>query len=270
MPLFFRIFAFVFSLCWLSGAAAWSELGHRTVGELADRQLSPEARAEVRRILEGEAVPTLAGVATWADEEREAETPLGQRSYRWHWVNFPKKACDYVAERECRNGDCVIEAIRMQQARLANRALPLAERREALKFLAHFVGDVHQPFHAGMGEDRGGNEFQISLRGKGTNLHSIWDYHLPQSSGFADADAYADHLQRLPALPMDATLASAHPPLQWGLESCRLIYSESLYPPRHRIGEDYLAQHRPLAELRLRQAGARLAALLEQALAPPG
>ena len=257
-------------------AFGWSLEGHRLVGELAERQLSPAARTEVAQLLAGEAEPTLAGVAGWADEIREdPSSALGKRSRRWHYLNFPRGAdCRYEPARDCPGGDCVIAAIAAQRAILADPRKPQAERRDALKFLVHFVGDVHQPMHAGFGDDRGGNEFQINYRGRGarhrdgdgTNLHSIWDYRLLRSAGLS-LDGYVERLLASP-LPVDPIPDSGLPSREWALESCRLIVDHQLYPRSHRIGDDYVERHRPLAEARVRLAAVRLAALLEQALAP--
>ena len=254
-------------------AQAWSRQGHQLVGDLAERGLTAEARAEVDRLLEGEPVPTLAGVATWADDIRAEETELGKRSKRWHFVNVPGEACDYVPARVCPDGKCVIGAINAQRAVLADRGQPMQKRREALKFLVHFVGDAHQPMHAGYPQDRGGNHFQIQYTGRGapggegTNLHSVWDYWLLRSAGL-DNPAYVQHLQALP-LPPDPAAGADNPARDWTLESCRLIHSEHLYPRRHAITDRYLDRHRPLAEARVRLAGARLAELLNATLAAP-
>ena len=258
---------------------AWSRQGHQIVGELAQQDLGPGARREVARLLAGEPVPTLAGVATWADEIRaESRTgghSLGERSTRWHYINFQRGAgCDYVPARDCPGGNCVVAAINAQRAILADRGRSLAERREALKFLVHFVGDVHQPMHAGYADDRGGNNFQLNYRGRGapkgegTQLHGVWDYWLVQSAGLDNA-AYVQRLRQSP-MPADPPPASDNPPAGWALESCRLVQAEGVYPARRRIGDAYLDRFRPVAEARLRQAGARLAALLNAALAPAG
>jgi hypothetical protein len=254
-------------------AHAWSRQGHQLVGELAERQLSPAALAQVRDLLADEAVPSLAAVATWADEIRAEENELGKLSRRWHYVNIPGKDCDYAPARDCADGECIIGAINAQRAVLADASRPRQERTNALKFLVHFVGDAHQPMHAGYPHDRGGNNYQLNYRGKGapegegTNLHGTWDYWLLQSAGLDNA-AYADKLSAMPPLQADPVPALGNAAQAWTIESCRLIHSESIYPPGHRITDAYLDQHRPLAEQRIRLAGQRLAGLLEEALAP--
>lgn len=259
-------------------AFGWSKQGHQLVGSLAESDLTPTARAEVARLLAGEPDPTLAGVSTWADEmraeSRRGANALGERSTRWHYVNFPDKGCQYDAGRDCPDGNCVIGAITAQAAILADERRSDEDRRNALKFVVHFVGDAHQPMHAGLASDRGGNNFQLNYRGKGapegqgTNLHGTWDYWLLQSAGLDNA-AYLDKLRQQP-LARDTSFGVASPALEWTMESCALIASEAIYPStrRRNITDDYLDKHRPTAERRVRQAGARLAALLNGALDP--
>jgi hypothetical protein len=260
-------------------AIAWSALGHKLVGELAQRHLTAAARAEVGRLLADEPVPTLAGVATWADTLRNNDPARFKQTARWHYVNFPQGDCSYVAERDCKDGNCAIAAIEAQRGILADRHLPLAARRDALKFLVHFVGDVHQPLHASDRNDKGGNDFQISLRTDiepeayardryaggvmGTNLHSVWDYYVLAERGL-DLDDYADQLDRQPWPPkLDRNAAT---PAAWAGESCGLIESRQLYPASHKMDRSYPDAQRALAEQRIRVAAYRLAMLLNQTL----
>ena len=261
-------------------AHAWSVLGHALTGEMAQRHLDPVAAAEIERLLAGEPVPTLAGVASWADHLRNNEPERFRATSRWHYVNYPRDRCEYEASRDCKGGDCVIGAIQAQQAILADRSQPLELRRDALKFLVHFVGDVHQPMHAGNRGDLGGNRFQVSLRTElepeayarkhyvdgvmGTNLHSVWDYYILGTEGL-ELQAYADRLDAQPWPPADTPAGQGTPPLApvtWAFESCNLLESRDLYPPQHEMDDAYLDFHRPLAEQRVRQGAWRLAQLL--------
>jgi hypothetical protein len=260
-------------------AFAWSALGHRLVGELAQRQLEPAAQAEVTRLLAGEAEPTLAGVAVWADDLRSSSPEDYQRTSRWHYINTPEGTCAADMARDCPGGECVVGAIEAQQRLLADASQPAGVRRDALKFLVHFVGDVHQPMHANNRPDLGGNRFAISLRTPiepeeyarsryvdgvmSTNLHSIWDYYVLGSTGLA-LPAYARRLD-LDTWPSTGALASG--PLAWAGESCRLIAARGLYPVDAAMDHAYLDSMRPLAEQRVRQAAWRLAALLNSTLA---
>ncbi|MCY7353769.1 MAG: S1/P1 nuclease [Lysobacter sp.] len=274
------VVAAVFALLLVAPLAhAWSALGHRLVGELASRHLTPAADAEVRLLLAGEPDPTLAGVAVWADTLRDSDPARFKATSTWHYVNTPPGQCDYLPERDCPGGNCVVGAIERQRAVLADRRQSIAARRDALKFLVHFVGDVHQPMHANNHADKGGNDYQISLRTAiqpeayarsryvdgvmGTNLHAIWDFYVLAERGLT-LPQYAQRLDALPWPPMpDGPLS---PPVAWAGESCRLIGARGLYPDSHKMDRSYPDAMRPLAEQRVRQAAYRLSVLLNETL----
>jgi nuclease S1 len=246
-------------------AYAWGALGHRLVARLAYGQLTPQARAQIAELLSGEAEPSLAGIANWADDLRDNDPGLGKRTARWHYVNIGSHDCAYAVERDCRKGDCVVEAIRRQSAILADRSKPRSERLQALKFVVHFVGDVHQPLHASNTSDRGGNDFQINYRGQGSNLHSLWDSGLLKSAGL-DEDAYLRRLQALPAPPDSTGSFSPDASVQWAEQSCKAVTRPGFYPARAKLDDGYYARYRPVAEQRLREGGAHLAQLLNATL----
>lgn len=265
-----KLFAVV-SLCALAlllhspHAAAWGGQGHRLVARIAERELTPQAHAEVARLLAGEPDPTLAGIASWADELRKSDPDLGKRSARWHYVNLGENDCAYAPPRDCPGGDCVIEALKAQAALLADRSQPLAARRQALKFVVHLVGDIHQPMHAGYAHDKGGNDFQLQFDGKGTNLHALWDSGMLYDRHLDD-DAYLQTLLALPAPAADSGPALPPPAAAWAQAACRIAVAPGVYPARHVLPDDYVARWRPLAEAQLRLAGERLAAILNAAL----
>lgn len=266
-------------LCFAPPAFAWGALGHRLVGAIAQRHLTPATQAEVDRLLKGEADPTLAGVATWADTLRDEDPARFKATGPWHYVKTEPGTCR-VEAAECPDGNCVTAAIERQLAIVGDAGQPMPRRREALKFVVHFVGDVHQPFHANSHDDAGGNGYQISLRTPiepeayartryvdgvmGTNLHSIWDYYELASRGL-DLEHYADALARRPWPPSPSTLSAAP---AWAGESCRLVESRHLYPPGHKLDHAYLDANRPLAEQRVLQAAFRLAEVLNRTLDP--
>ena len=260
-------------------ALAWSALGHRLVGAIAERHLDPAAEAQVRALLAGEPDPTLAGVAYWADALRNDDPPRFKATSRWHYINARGGGCDFDLARDCPDGGCVVAQIQRQRAILADRTRPREARRDALKFLVHLVGDAHQPMHAGDRTDAGGNQYQISLatalepeayaRDKyvdgvmGTNLHSVWDYYILGAAGLS-LPQYARKLDALPWPPSNE--APLFAPMAWARESCRLVEARHLYPDGHKLDDGYLDAMRPLAEQRIRQAAWRLASILNDAL----
>ncbi len=255
--------AFLFLLSAALPAHAWGPLGHRLVARLAEDGLSPAARVELDRLLAAEPGATLAGIATWADELRGSDPVLGRRTAAWHYVNIGEAGCRYQAKLHCPDGDCVNAALEAQARILADRRRSDAERLQALKFVVHMAGDAHQPLHAGNFHDRGGNRHQINFRGKGTNLHALWDSGMLNTRGM-DEDAW---LRRLRAQPAPARVGLASPPrsgfaVPWVEQSCRIATAPDVYPRGHVIDDAYLSAHLPALEAQLRAGGARLAELL--------
>jgi hypothetical protein len=246
-----------------SVAHAWGPEGHRIVAELAQRHLSPAAEAQVERLLAPEHTRRLADVATWADDMQDdpAQQSLWKATRGLHYINFRDRACDYRPPRDCRHGRCVVGGLQHYVALLADRSQSDAVRREALKFVVHFVGDVHQPLHAGYRDDKGGNIYQVQFQGKGSNLHRVWDSGMLRTRGLD----WQDYAQRLDArAPVAQPSATGAPFVAWAEESCRL--SRDIYPDGHTVGAGYVRAQLPLADRRLREAGRRLAELLNRTL----
>jgi hypothetical protein len=133
------------ALC-ASSALAWGKVGHQVVSILAVAQLSNNARAEVDRLLALEPGATLESISTWADEHRNPATA------NWHYLNFPRGNCSFEVERDCPDGGCVVAAIDRQLKVLKSTSSD-ESKLKALKYVVHFVADVHQPLHAGFGDD---------------------------------------------------------------------------------------------------------------------
>ncbi|MBB1088281.1 S1/P1 nuclease [Lysobacter sp. SG-8] len=241
-------------------AMAWGRLGHRLVAQLAWDGMTPAARAAALDLLQDEPDPSLAGVANWADELRANDPGLGRRSASWHYVNLAEDGCHYDVARDCPRGNCVVAAIEAQAAILADPARPREDRVKALKFVVHFVGDVHQPLHAGFAHDKGGNTVQVNLDGRGSNLHALWDSGLLEQAGRDEAQ-WLEHLRGLP-LRQGAGLG----PSDWAEASCRIVRSPGFYPGRAKIDEEYGLQWSATASRQLRLGGEHLARVLNGAL----
>ncbi|MBY0412252.1 MAG: S1/P1 nuclease [Burkholderiaceae bacterium] len=257
--------ACVWSLAWHSAANAWGVQGHQVVAAIAQARLSPAAQQEVTRLLALEPGATLESVASWADQQRSPETAA------WHYVNFPRGTCVYAAQRDCLGGGCVVDAIE-QQAAVLRSARPDTERLVALKYLVHWVADVHQPLHAGHAEDRGGNRYQVQAFGQGSNLHAVWDSALLQALN-EDTPVLAARLARqsLRASPvraaawtLPASSAQGWGAAQVAAESCAVLATPGFYPLDRQVEAAYLREFQPVLESRLALAGARLADVLNR------
>ena len=152
-------------------ALAWAPLGHQIVAPLAARQLTPVARARIAALLGGNANAMMVLDSSWGDEIR------GQRpeTDAWHYVNIEIGSAGYDAARDCPADDCVVAQITRDTRIFSDVRAPPVAKAEALRFLIHFVGDIHQPLHAADRHDKGGNHVKLRWRGKRVSLHQIWD-----------------------------------------------------------------------------------------------
>ncbi len=170
-------------------AAAYWEYGHETVAAIAYANVRPATRVAIRRILAtrktldtpGCPARTIEEASIWADCVKPLKDEKGAYrfgyAYSWHYQNV--NICEpFDLTPACKDGDCVSTQIDRQRAILANRRASPRERVMALAFLVHFVGDLHQPLHAGDKGDRGGNDAKADYgiyAPERMNLHSIWD-----------------------------------------------------------------------------------------------
>jgi hypothetical protein len=247
---------------------AFGALGHAVIADLADAQLTPAARAEVTKILAHGQYQHLRDIGSWADQIREdarlRRDPAVRASARYHYLNFPRGNCHYDAERDCPHGACVVGAIQRFSNVLGDRGADHHARLEALKWVVHLVGDVHQPLHAGYADDLGGNRVQIRFADRGSNLHWLWDIGLIE----ARRKDRASIVESLNAPSLPTTAAQADDVVKWAEASCRMLVDEPIYPAKRTIDRAYVEAMQPLLDRQLKRAGAHLAATLNGLLDP--
>jgi len=242
-----------------SGDARWFDLGHRVIARIAESRLTPPAAEAVREILGGQ---SLADASRWADDIRGRRRDTGPL----HHVNIPLEATTYDPEGYCPDRRCIIGAIEADRRILTDATASAINRAEALRFLIHFVGDLHQPLHVSNNEDKGGNDTQVQFGGRGTNLHKVWDGELIQVK-WTDEQPYLDHLmQRMSKLDLAAFERGTV--VDWAMEGHRIAVAHAYQIPRHRhLGQAYVEENLPIVDLAIIKAGVRLARVLNDALA---
>lgn len=150
-------------------ALAWAPEGHQVAAAIALRELTPVARARVAALLGGEAMMVLD--SSWADEIRDQRPETAS----WHYVDIEIGSPGYDPRRDCADGNCLVVQIERDRRILSDPHASRAAKVEALRFLIHFVADLHQPLHASDRHDRGGNDEVVRWHGKRANMHQIWD-----------------------------------------------------------------------------------------------
>jgi hypothetical protein len=232
------------SLCWTSSASAWSARAHTMVGDIASALLTPDATLAVDDLLRDDlgvdgqpsGYSTLGQVANWPDLYRA--TAAGKPTGVYHFDDIP--ICgEPDRAKYCRDGQCATAWIAKQIAVLKDASQPPRARNEALKWIVHLVGDLHQPLHASDDDDQGGNTVKVTFLGKAAddpvdgrtsypyNLHTAWDRLIPYR-----AFDRAGGLERFLAdMPSAETIADWQVGTidQWTMESHALAV-EYVYP----------------------------------------
>ena len=238
-------------------ALPWGPVGHRAIGRIAERHLTPETARQVAALLGPD---RLTYVGTWADDIRS--DPAWAKAETWHWVTI-QPGQTYAESKKNPTGD-VIEAIARFERILADPTAPRIERQQALKWLVHLVGDMHQPLHVGRGDDRGGNDVMVLWFGEPSNLHSVWDSGL---IGRAELSSIELAEKVDVATPEEVKAWRSSSPLEWAAESSALLDEVYVLGDR-RLSWRYVFEHWQTVEKRIAQAGVRLAAILDRALGP--
>lgn len=245
-------------------ALAWGSEGHRIIAEIAEQYLTPEAAHQVRDLLAIEGDTTLADVANWADQIRHQRPETAP----WHFVDIPISAPRYDPARDCRQGDCVVAKIEQFEATLADKRASQRDRLEALKFVVHFVGDLHQPLHASDNNDKGRNEVHVTFEGRHTNLHAVWDTYILEPAVNDGERGYAQQLTSH-ITATDVARWQHGKPEDWANEAHQVAVSVIYGILQHdegRLPESYERYALPVVNKQLERAGVRLAFVLNQTL----
>lgn len=272
------------AFCLAQPAQAYWEYGHETVAKIAYANVSPATRAAVGRVLARQAAlgtpecsaRTIEEASVWPDCVKPLKDASGEPrfgyAFSWHYQNV--NICQpFTLEPACKDGNCVSAQIGKQQAILANRRAGAKERAMALAFLVHFVGDLHQPLHAGDKGDKGGNDAHADYGIYGParlNLHSIWDGLLAERA----ISTPPGLVKRYPAATRRRLAAGSV--TDWsreGWEDSRKAYAAAMggdpcrpTPERMKLDDATIAGLVPMTRDEVVKGGLRLARLLDEAL----
>lgn len=212
---------------WAGQVLAWGQQGTALVGELTQRQLSPEAKAEAGRLLGLIKQSDFAVVANWAGNlDKNPQTQaLWEKTKNQRLVIYKADDCTFQVPRDCPDGACSVAAIEQNSKALADPKAPEQTRLMALLFLIHHASDASSPLNNSFRDDKGGYDFPVKAAGKTWNLRQVWDDFLLGSAKL-DVKAYADKLQgSLPAV-------DSADPAQWSQQACRIVRDDAIYPQK--------------------------------------
>lgn len=268
-----RLFALLFLLP--LNAYAWGAKGHAVVAEVAERGLSPNVMQQIRRLNFSAPLREIASLPDdWRADEEDGKRPGDTGAL--HYSNIPNDQPTFDRARDCKDDQCVVAAIEKYSAILKDTTQERDKRREALIFIVHFMGDLHQPMHAAGGQvrdektgkmvmDRGGNLVKIRLLGVETNLHSAWD-GLLVDWGPAKVDDYADYLLSFEMRGRSVEEIQRGTLVEWFNESHYAAVHDSYDIGNGTLGSEYAKKNSAIIHERLLRGGLRLRRVLEDAL----
>lgn len=255
-------------LCVIVAAPSWSfgKIGHQLVCQTAFAHMTPKAQSKVTAIAKRAGYRSFAESCSWADAIKKKSRYDFAKPH--HYLNVGRHQLKLEKNHQCGSKGCVLEAIDVYQRLLQQQSLTKQEaklyslnKNEAVLFLAHFVGDIHQPMHVSYADDLGGNKYNIRYQGDRISLHWLWDGVLLNPCGYpkpchAPVPAISsEQRQRWSQLSI----------LDWANESLsitRTIYQQ--VPKTKRITSSYISNNQPVVIERIQMAGIRLAFLLNQ------
>ena len=250
------LFAPLYSFC-------WGVTGHRVVAEIAQRHLTSKAKKELKKLIGRE---SLQQWANWPDFIKSDTTHTWDMASKWHYVNIPGNLSkeDFLNHLKNLPGENLYTQIKEMCVELKDKSLPTEKRQIALRFLIHFVGDLHQPLHVGREEDQGGNKISVTWFDKQTNLHSVWDNSLVDFQQYSYSE-YATTLDIASDEDVKAWQASSLE--DWFYESYTLankVYAT--VPADGKLGYKYNYIFKNDLDRQLLKGGVRLAELINNAL----
>ncbi len=241
---------------WSVSALAWGKTGHRVVGYVAQQHLSEVASQRVDSILSNYALEMSGNFMDFI----KADTAYGHMG-SWHYVSIPDGQ-SYEDITPNPKGD-VIWAIETLIAELKTKQFKIVPNEEfAIMVLVHLVGDIHQPLHVGLAEDRGGNSVKVEFFGEESNLHRVWDSELIDHQGLSYTE-WGNHINR----GVDSTQVAqwqASTVIGWAEESQSLRTACYDFGEYTNLKYRYIYRHIHTIEERLERAGVRLAGILNE------
>ncbi|CAA7054678.1 unnamed protein product [Microthlaspi erraticum] len=265
----------------IHGALSWGDDGHYAVCKIAQGYFEEETVVAVKKLLPEYAGGELAAVCSWPDDIKKLP------QWRWtgalHFADTPDFKCNYEYSRDCPKDVCVTGAIfnytnQLLSASENSHSIVHYNLTEALMFLSHYMGDIHQPLHEGFLGDLGGNRVKVNWYSQETNLHRVWDdmiidsaretyYNSSLSIMIQSLQAklkygWSNDVPSWKSCPLNQK-ACPNPYASESIDlACKYAYTNATVGTT--LGDYYFLSRLPVVEKRLAQDGIRLAATLNR------
>ena len=247
-------------------AAAWGPTGHDVVAAIAEQHLSKKAKKEINKLLDGKSIVYY---SSWMDNIQNS--PYWENGYdktkTWHYANVDK-GHTYETMEKNKDGD-VVNGLEMLTKEMKENYAQLTDSMKVdyLKMIVHMVGDLHCPMHAGRLSDRGGNGMKVKWFGQNTNLHSVWDSRMIESSRKWGYMEWVEQLDRKDKKFKKAVTTGTYQ--DWfatTVNNAAVIYNyvEAINSDNPNLSYQFVYDFSPMLEEQLLLGGYRLAHVLNE------
>ena len=240
---------------------AWGLTGHRVIADIAENHLSRKAKREIKKIMGKE---RLAYWANWPDFIKSDTTGVWKQASSWHYVNIDPQTDfkNFDQNLKLQAGPSLYTQVNTLSSQIKDKNTSEKDRKIALIFLIHIMGDLAQPLHVGRAEDLGGNKINVTYFGDKTNLHSVWDGKLVDSQKYS----YTEYSKLLDIKSKEEVAQIQSGTLEdWLYDSHKIankIYAQT--PNDSKLSYDYQYKFNDTLERQLLYGGLRLAKLLNE------
>jgi hypothetical protein len=241
--------------------SAWSTTGHRVIAQIAGKNIKSKTKKKIDKLLNGY---PMAYWANWPDFIKSDTTGQWKHTHIWHFVNAPEGLSkqDYINHIKNISQENIYSEIPKLEAILKNKKSSDDDKRTALYFLVHLMGDAHQPMHAGREEDLGGNKISVTWFKNPTNIHSVWDSKIIDNEGYS----YTEYAKILNSIKKKEKRQLQVGTLDdWMYDTYVLandIYANIKNGDELSYGYSY--KYKYVMELQLQRGGLRLAKILDE------
>ena len=255
------VIALLLAITFSCNLFAWGATGHRVIAQIAEENLTKKAKKQVDKALDGY---PMAYWSNWADNIKSDKTDKWTHTHKWHYVNIPGDLPKQLFLEEAKNvkQENVYSEIPKLGEVIKSKTATDEEKRYALYFLIHLVGDLHQPMHVGREEDLGGNRISVSWFNSPTNIHSVWDSRLIDYEKYS----YTEYAKILNILTKEEKKNLQKGSLEDWLFDTYEIANEiyATIEDGNKLSFDYPYKYKSTVELQMQRAGLRLAVLLNE------
>lgn len=247
------------ALFYTSLSFAWGPLGHRITAKIAEHYLTDAVKVKINTLLKNETMPMVANYPDFI----KSDSDMRKKYSEYHYLSFHSdKKISEGKKSQVKN---ILSGIDHFSKVLKNIKSSDEDKKFALSFIIHLIGDLHQPLHIGYNHDHGGNKVEVTWFGEKTNLHDVWDSRLIRLSELSYTE-YAQELKRLISKNDLNTWSTPIDPGKWAQESRNYLKNVYDFEVKKYWEFKYSYKNRAFLDQRLKQGGVRLAAYLNKLL----